>query len=970
MNAVIFCPHCDRFVGQRDGCEHCNWVRPTQPSPLGRIKWEARLSVQEPVPGMPPFPARISASQGLLFIPTENGDVVALDAKTGQVAWQRTLRPDRKLRTNAVAVWRDVILIGAEHLADLPTRDRALLAWQAVTGQDAWSWPTTGDCLSVPFVHGNIACFSSSEPKLYALDLVTRQLYWSEPALTWSSEPPVVADQVIVVPSRGPMVTTYSLNTGERLWTFEADDKETEWLHYQPVVTSDTAYLAGWGKRVYAVDLASGQLRWKFQVVRGLTCAPVLAGDKILLGVKDYRPSDNSLKATGERKPGYSLYAVDAASGQLAWQFRTDKHIHISPAVSGEAILVGADHRRLHVLDSRDGREVWQTTLPEKLRAGPCVLGDQVVVGQRDGTIVCLQWQVEPPPCLHPDELLAMGKPLEAAESLALQGQYELAARLFAEHDQLEHAASLYLEANLLAQAAEVYVQQQNLDAALSLYRQMGDRRGEADVLALQGKHTEAAAVYEEIGNVDLAVQEYITSDRAGYAAQLLRKAGRKQEAAQLYRSLNQGELAAETLVEAGDYKGAAEAFQCIGKPEVAAGALVQGGLLAEAAALYEQLGRLPLAADLYAQAGQTELAMALYEKLQDWKRVAELAETTGDLPRMANALAQLGQTARAAQVYEQAGQLDRALELYESLAQWDRVEQVAGRLEQWERQARSLVQIGLVSQAGEAYERAAAQLETSQPDVSEELARLYEAAAQCYVEDEDARRQQICWDKVCQYRQWPNLRGRFEFSRPFCQNEFNQINLVVQNVGYGVARSVMIKKIGAKFQLDMSESETASVTRLAQQQDRTISLSLQPKPDVLGRVMLRVTLSYQTKSGQEHEQEFAQMVEVLGRDEKIAAIRQQTPPGGITPLHAMYTPEEKAAEGDVDLVKLRDGLAAHFNEGELRDLSFELGVDYDDLPGEGKTAKARELVVYHERRGLVRKLAERCYQLRPSVSW
>jgi hypothetical protein len=108
----------------------------------------------------------------------------------------------------------------------------------------------------------------------------------------------------------------------------------------------------------------------------------------------------------------------------------------------------------------------------------------------------------------------------------------------------------------------------------------------------------------------------------------------------------------------------------------------------------------------------------------------------------------------------------------------------------------------------------------------------------------------------------------------------------------------------------------------------------------------------------------------VLGRDEKLAAIRQQTPPGGITPPQAIYTPEEKAAKGDVDLVKLRDGLAAHFNESELRDLCFELDVDYEDLPGEGKTAKARELVAYHERRGLIPKLAEICRHLRPNVQW
>jgi outer membrane protein assembly factor BamB len=913
---------------------------------------------------MPPFLARIASGNGLIFIPLENGDVAALDAKSGQVKWQRTIRSDRKLRTLAVAVWKDVVLIGTEHLADLPTRDRALLAWQAETGKDAWSWPTTGDGLSIPLVHQDVAYFTSSEPRLYALDLNTRQLRWSVPALTWSPESPAIFEQIMVVPSRGSAVAAYSLDFGKRMWTFEADERETEWLHQRPIVSGDTAYLAGWGKQLYAVDLSTGRLRWRFQAERGITCPPVLAGDKLLVGVKDYRPAE------GERKAGYGLYAVDLARGEPVWKFRADKHVYVAPAVADDVILVGADDRRLRALDSRDGHELWQSLLPEKLRAGPHVIGDQVIVGQRDGTIVCLQWKVEPPTRPDPQVLLAQGKPLEAATELALAGQYEAAAHLFAEHDQPQQAAALYLEADQLGEAAAIYVQSRDLDAALELYRQAGDRRGEAAVLALQGKHAEAADMYEVSGELDMAVPEYIVAGRAGHAAQLLHKAGRRKEAADLLRSVNQDDQAAEYLVEDGRYAEAAEIYQRMGKVQVAAGVLAQGGLLAEAAAINEEIGHLESAAELYIRAEQTDRALTLYEKLENWKRVAELAEVTGDLPRMANALTQSGQTARAAQVYEQAGLLDRALELYESLAQWDKVEPIARQTQQWERQAYALSQIGLASQACEAYQRAAEQLEARAPEASEALARLYEAATLCYDEDEDARRRQECWDKVCQYRQWPNLRGRFEFGAQFYQGEYNQVNLVVRNVGYGVARNIMVKKISTKFQLDTTESETSTVTRLALQQDKTIPLSLQPKPGVLGRVMLRVTLGYQDKTGRESQQEFIQNVEVLGRDEKIAAIRQQTPPGGITPPQAIYTPEEKAAKGDVDLVKLRDGLAAHFNESELRDLCFELDVDYEDLPGEGKTAKARELVAYHERRGLIPKLAAVCRRLRSNVQW
>jgi hypothetical protein len=62
--------------------------------------------------------------------------------------------------------------------------------------------------------------------------------------------------------------------------------------------------------------------------------------------------------------------------------------------------------------------------------------------------------------------------------------------------------------------------------------------------------------------------------------------------------------------------------------------------------------------------------------------------------------------------------------------------------------------------------------------------------------------------------------------------------------------------------------------------------------------------------------------------------------------------------------------LVDHFDDNGLRNLCFEPGVDYASLPGEGKAAKARELVNYYERRGQVQKLTDICRRLRPNALW
>jgi hypothetical protein len=62
--------------------------------------------------------------------------------------------------------------------------------------------------------------------------------------------------------------------------------------------------------------------------------------------------------------------------------------------------------------------------------------------------------------------------------------------------------------------------------------------------------------------------------------------------------------------------------------------------------------------------------------------------------------------------------------------------------------------------------------------------------------------------------------------------------------------------------------------------------------------------------------------------------------------------------------------LTRYFDREELRTLCFNLGVDYDDLEGEGKTNKARELVAYLERHGRLLELVTLGKKLRPHVDW
>lgn len=66
--------------------------------------------------------------------------------------------------------------------------------------------------------------------------------------------------------------------------------------------------------------------------------------------------------------------------------------------------------------------------------------------------------------------------------------------------------------------------------------------------------------------------------------------------------------------------------------------------------------------------------------------------------------------------------------------------------------------------------------------------------------------------------------------------------------------------------------------------------------------------------------------------------------------------------------IRLFTALTDRCSTEDLRSLCFLLGIDYDILNGSGKRMKARELVLYFERREALDDLVDALYQTRPDI--
>src|SRR5215212_7962520 len=70
-----------------------------------------------------------------------------------------------------------------------------------------------------------------------------------------------------------------------------------------------------------------------------------------------------------------------------------------------------------------------------------------------------------------------------------------------------------------------------------------------------------------------------------------------------------------------------------------------------------------------------------------------------------------------------------------------------------------------------------------------------------------------------------------------------------------------------------------------------------------------------------------------------------------------------------MDRTQLLKLISQRFSAEELHTLSFNLGIDYDNLAGSSKEAKARSLIEYCERTNQLERLSQAVQEERKSVS-
>jgi outer membrane protein assembly factor BamB len=250
---------------------------------------------------------------GRLYVGTNRGRFLALDAETGKVAWKKEFgRCIAASPTVGDHVIYQPLMDPSpcrEHQQDAPGY---MVALDAETGDELWRF-RAGVIESPPLLKNGVLYFGSWDKKMYALDAETHRVKW----------------------------------------TFSTGDKIKDAAAY----SNGTLYFGSYDHKVYAVDANTGKARWSGHAVGTFYATPAVAYGRVFIGSTDRR-----------------VYAFGAKSGHLLWARATGDFVYSSAAIWNRIVYVGSYDGHFYALAAETGDVRWSFDAHGSISGSPTVM--------------------------------------------------------------------------------------------------------------------------------------------------------------------------------------------------------------------------------------------------------------------------------------------------------------------------------------------------------------------------------------------------------------------------------------------------------------------------------------------------------------------------------------------------------------------------------------------------------------------
>jgi len=214
--------------------------------------------------------------------------------------------------------------------------------------------------------------FSQPSNVVWALDRDSGGLLWSfDDATGLYVEGGALSGDVFVIGNGDGNVYALDVNSGALRWKFATGHR----VWATPLIVEDTVYVGSMDRHLYALDLSSGEVRWDFRAGGAFASTPVLRDGTLYIGAFDHM-----------------LYALYADTGAERWRFSGENWFWSSPAIYDDTIYAADVDGNVYAIDAESGEQIWRQSPGSPVRAGLALSedGSKLFVGSQDGTLRAL----------------------------------------------------------------------------------------------------------------------------------------------------------------------------------------------------------------------------------------------------------------------------------------------------------------------------------------------------------------------------------------------------------------------------------------------------------------------------------------------------------------------------------------------------------------------------------------------------
>ncbi|MFI8966559.1 PQQ-binding-like beta-propeller repeat protein [Streptomyces sp. NPDC053493] len=279
----------------------------------------------------------LRVDRGTVVTGTRGGGVQAWEASNGAKLWELTgAQTDFETPEGGPAVHDDTVYVW---------RDARLLALDARTGSERWSYPV-GDAASCAHVPVRVApaedgcVYVAAGTRVLSVDVASGHVRWHFEAPAVFLSPPAFAPGPAVtgggVYLADHLGTVYALDatTGKDRWRIATEPRQST----EPVLVAAGHIHVGSGSALYTLDAVTGTPKWRFAAGGELIGSPVVADGRVHFGSADH-----------------VLYTLDASGGQLRWKLATGGEITGSPVARNGVVYACSKDRCVYALDAVKG---------------------------------------------------------------------------------------------------------------------------------------------------------------------------------------------------------------------------------------------------------------------------------------------------------------------------------------------------------------------------------------------------------------------------------------------------------------------------------------------------------------------------------------------------------------------------------------------------------------------------------------